>query len=194
MGAIELYRVTRDKRHLDLAAYLLKSDWRGSLNLDAETIWYSYTGMPFTERTRVEGHAVRSMYASSGATDYYLETGDPQFRATLEKIWKTLVSSSMYVTGGVGARARQGAIGEAFELPNEAYGESCAAIGSLMWNWRMLAATGEARFTDVMERALYNGINFWPLAGRQPVLLRQPVGELGRKDAQSLVLHGVLPA
>jgi DUF1680 family protein len=159
MGAIELYRVTRDKRHLDLAAYLLKSDWRGSLNLDKETIWYSFTGVPFTERTRVEGHAVRSMYASSGATDYYLETGDPQFRDTLEKIWKTLVSNSMYVTGGVGARARQEAIGEAFELPNEAYGESCAAIGSLMWNWRMLAATGEARFTDVMERALYNGIN-----------------------------------
>jgi DUF1680 family protein len=99
------------------------------------------------------------MYESSGATDYYLETGDPQFRATLEKVWKTLVTNSMYVTGGVGARAKQEAIGEAFELPNEAYGESCAAIGSLMWNWRMLLATGEARFTEVMERALYNGIN-----------------------------------
>jgi DUF1680 family protein len=159
MGAIELYRITRDKRHLDLAAYLLTSDWRESLKLNPETVWYSYTGVPFTERTRVEGHAVRSMYASSGATDYYLETGDLKFRETLEKIWKTLVNNSMYVTGGVGARARQEAIGEAFELPNEAYGESCAAIGSLMWNWRMFAATGEARFSDVMERALYNGIN-----------------------------------
>ena len=159
MAAIELYRITRDKRHLDLAAYLLKSDQRVALNLDAETIWYSYTGIPFTQRTRVEGHAVRSMYALSGATDYYLETGDPQFRETLEKVWKTLVSNSMYITGGVGARARQEAIGEAFELPNNAYGESCAAIGNLMWNWRMFVATGEARFTDVCERALYNGIN-----------------------------------
>jgi DUF1680 family protein len=159
MGAIELYRITRDKRHLDLATYLLKSDWHSNLSLDPETVWYSYTGIPFTQRTRVEGHAVRSMYASSGATDYYLETGDAQFRETLEKIWKTLVSNSMYVTGGVGARARQEAIGEAFELPNEAYGESCAAIGSLMWNWRMFMATGEARFPDIMERALYNGIN-----------------------------------
>ena len=159
MGAIELYRITHDKRHLDLAAYLLKSDFRAQLNLEPDTVWYSFTGTPFTARTRVEGHAVRSMYASSGATDYYLETGDPQFRSTLETIWKSLVNNSMYVTGGVGARARQEAIGEPFELPNEAYGESCAAIGSLMWNWRMLLATGEARFTDVMERALYNGIN-----------------------------------
>jgi len=159
MGAIELYRTTGDKRHLDLAAYLLNSDFHESLKLDRDTVWYSYTGIPFTERTRVEGHAVRSMYALSGATDYYLETGDPKYRETLEKIWKTLVSNSMYVTGGVGARAHQEAIGEAFELPNNAYGESCAAIGSLMWNWRMLAATGEARFTDVIERALYNGIN-----------------------------------
>ena len=159
MGAIELYRTTGDKRALDLAGYLLNADFRESLTLDPDTIWYSYTGKPFLERTRVEGHAVRAMYALSGATDYYLETGDPRYKENLEKIWKTLVASSMYLTGGVGARAEKEAIGEAYELPNNAYGESCAAIGSLMWNWRMLAATGEARFTDVMERALYNGIN-----------------------------------
>jgi DUF1680 family protein len=159
MAAIELYRITRDKRHLELAEYLLKSDFRTGLNLDSETIWYSFTGVPFTDRTRVEGHAVRCMYAAAGATDYYLETGDPQFKAALDRIWKTLVSNSMYVTGGVGARARQEAIGEAFELPNQAYGESCAAIGGLMWNWRMLLATGEAKYTDLIERALYNGIN-----------------------------------
>jgi DUF1680 family protein len=159
MAAIELYRITGDKRHLDLAGYLLNADWRDSLKLDPETIWYSNTGIPFTARTRVEGHAVRSMYEACGATDYYLETGDPRYRETLEKIWKTLVSSDMYFTGGVGARAQKEAIGEAFELPNNAYGESCAAIGNLMWNWRMLSATGEARFTDVIERALYNGIN-----------------------------------
>jgi DUF1680 family protein len=159
MAAIELYRTTGDKRALDLAGYLLNADFRESLKLDPETIWYSYTGKPFLERTRVEGHAVRAMYALSGATDYYLETGDPRYKQNLERIWQTLVNASMYITGGVGARAQKEAIGEAYELPNNAYGESCAAIGSLMWNWRMLAATGEARFADVMERALYNGIN-----------------------------------
>src|SRR6202048_2473529 len=66
----------------------------------------------------------------------------------------------MYITGGVGARSQWEAFGEPYELPNvQAYGESCAAIGNMMWNWRMLAATGEARYADIIERALYNGIN-----------------------------------
>jgi hypothetical protein len=100
------------------------------------------------------------MYACCGATDYYLETGDPAYWKTLDVLWKDLVSAQMYVTGGVGARSDGEAFGDPYELPNaRAYGESCAAIGNMMWNWRMLAATGEAKFADVMERALYNGIN-----------------------------------
>jgi DUF1680 family protein len=75
-------------------------------------------------------------------------------------LWEDLAEHQLYVTGGVGARSDGEAFGNAYELPNEtAYGESCAAIGNMMWNWRMLAASGEAKFTDVMERALYNGIN-----------------------------------
>jgi uncharacterized protein len=100
------------------------------------------------------------MYANCGATDYYLETGDAAYMKTLEVLWKDLSQAQMYINGGVGARSEGEAFGEDYELPNaQAYGESCAAIGNAMWNWRMLAATGEARFTDVMERALYNGIN-----------------------------------
>src|SRR5260370_42224612 len=75
-------------------------------------------------------------------------------------LWEDLVRHKMYITGGVGSRAAGEAIGEPYELPNsQAYGESCAAIANLMWNWRMLAAAGDSRFADVMERALYNGIN-----------------------------------
>jgi DUF1680 family protein len=100
------------------------------------------------------------MYACCGATDYYLETGDSAYWKTLDMLWNDLVKSQMYVTGGVGARSDGEAFGDPYELPNaRAYGESCAAIGNMMWNWRMLAATGEAKFADVMERALYNGIN-----------------------------------
>jgi DUF1680 family protein len=108
----------------------------------------------------MQGHAVRAMYACCGATDYYLETGDPTYLQTLHRLWNDTTTTKMYVTGGVGSRSDGEAFGDAYELPNfRAYGESCAAIGNMMWNWRMLAASGEARFTDVIERALYNGIN-----------------------------------
>jgi hypothetical protein len=100
------------------------------------------------------------MYACCGATDYYLETGDPAYWKTLNALWDDLTAHKLYVTGGVGAREAGEAFGDDYELPNSrAYGESCAAIGSMMWNWRMLAASGEARFADEIERALYNGIN-----------------------------------
>ncbi|HXX01879.1 MAG TPA: beta-L-arabinofuranosidase domain-containing protein, partial [Candidatus Acidoferrales bacterium] len=107
-----------------------------------------------------EGHAVRAMYACCGATDYYMETGDDTYLKTLNTLWNDMTTTKMYVTGGVGSRSDGEAFGDAYELPNfRAYGESCAAIGNMMWNWRMLAVTGDAKFTDVLERALYNGIN-----------------------------------
>ena len=146
LALVELYRMTGDKRHLNLAEYLLRGDAR--IPLKPENYVYHFCGKPFTSRTKLEGHAVRAMYACSGATDYYLETGDESY------------SSKMYITGGVGARSEGEAFGDAYELPNaQAYTESCAAIGNMMWNWRMLAATGDAKYADVMERALYNGIN-----------------------------------
>jgi DUF1680 family protein len=158
MSLIELYRTTGNKRYLELAGYILHGDSR--LSPKPSAIVYMYCGIPFTSRTKLEGHAVRAMYACCGATDYYLETGDQSYWKTLNALWEDLSQHQMYVTGGVGARSEGEAFGEAYELPNaRAYGESCAAIGNMMWNWRMLAASGEARFTDVIERALYNGIN-----------------------------------
>ena len=158
MALIELYRTTAEKRYLDLAGYILQGDPR--VALQQRQIVYMFCGVPFTSRTKLEGHAVRAMYACCGATDYYLETGDPAYWQTLNRLWDDLAAHQLYVTGGVGARSEGEAFGNAYELPNEtAYGESCAAIGNMMWNWRMLSASGDARFTDVMERALYNGIN-----------------------------------
>jgi DUF1680 family protein len=158
MSLIELYRTTGNRRYVDLAGYILEGDDR--ISLEHRRYVYMYSGIPFTSRTKLEGHAVRAMYACCGATDYYLETGDPTYWKTLTTLWNDLANRQMYITGGVGARSEGEAFGEPYELPNaRAYGESCAAIGNLMWNWRMLAASGEARFTDVIERALYNGIN-----------------------------------
>src|SRR5947199_5682699 len=158
LALIELYRTTGDKRHLELAGYILQGDDR--IKVPHRGYVYHFCGIPFTSRTHLEGHAVRAMYACCGATDYYLETGDQAYWKTLNTLWDDLVNHQMYVTGGVGARSDGEAFGDAYELPNfTAYGESCAAIGNMMWNWRMLAATGEAKYTDVIERALYNGIN-----------------------------------
>src|SRR6202020_1594288 len=158
MGLIELYRITGDKRQLDLAGYILEGDAR--IELPERRTIYMFSGTSFRARTKMQGHAVRAMYACCGATDYYLETGDRTYLQTLNRLWDDMTTTKMYVTGGVGSRADGEAFGDAYELPNfRAYGESCAAIGNMMWNWRMLAATGDAKFTDVIERALYNGIN-----------------------------------
>ena len=158
MALIELYRTTGRKQYVDLAGYILHGDDRWKI--EPHRIIYMYCGTPFTSRTKLEGHAVRAMYACCGATDYYLETGDQAYWRTLNTLWEDLAKRQMYITGGVGARAQWEAFGDPYELPNaQAYGESCAAIGNMMWNWRMLAASGEAKFADVIERSLYNGIN-----------------------------------
>jgi hypothetical protein len=141
-----------------------------------------FSGKPFTSRTEFEGHAVRAMYASCGATDYYMETGDAAYLKTLETLWGDLVNRKMYITGGVGSREAGEAFGEAYELPNaQAYGESCAAIGNMMWNWRMLLARGESRFADVMERALYNGINSGMSLSGTMYCYRNPLESSGEK-------------
>ena len=158
LALVELYRTTGQKKYLTLAGYILQGDDR--IKVPQRAYVYHFCGIPFTSRTHLEGHAVRAMYACCGATDYYMETGDEAYLKTLDVLWNDLVATQMYVTGGVGARSQGEAFGDSYELPNfTAYGESCAAIGNMMWNWRMLTATGDAKYADVIERALYNGIN-----------------------------------
>jgi DUF1680 family protein len=182
MALVELYRTTGDRRYLDFAGYLLSGVERERLHLTDEQLTYLFSGKPFTSRTEFEGHAVRAMYASSGATDYYMETGDAAYLKTLETLWRDLVNGKMYITGGVGSREAGEAFGEAYELPNaQAYGESCAAIGNMMWNWRMLLALGESRFADVMERALYNGINSGMSLSGTLYCYRNPLESSGEK-------------
>lgn len=139
LALVELYRETGEKRYLELAGVLLE-------RLGVRT------------QETIAGHAVRAMYRCAGAADYFAETGDANFGAVLERLWRDTVHHKMYITGGLGSRYVGEAFGEPYELPNErAYAETCAALGNVFWNWRMLLVTGEARFADVLETALYNG-------------------------------------
>ncbi|MBV8816782.1 MAG: glycoside hydrolase family 127 protein, partial [Acidobacteriaceae bacterium] len=182
MALVELYRTTGEKRFLDVAGYLLSGVETERLKLTSTQLAYMFSGKPFISRTEFEGHAVRAMYASSGATDYYMETGDAQYKATLDRLWTDLVSHKMYITGGVGSRSSGEAFGEDYELPNaQAYTESCAAIGNMMWNFRMLALSGQSKFADIMERALYNGINSGMSLNGTLYCYRNPLASNGEK-------------
>jgi DUF1680 family protein len=185
LALIELYRTTGQKKYLDLAGYILHGDGE-RLKLRPNQLAYMFSGKPFTDRTIMEGHAVRAAYACSGATDYYLETGDAVYKATLDRLWDDMTASKMYVTGGIGSRAAGEAFGDPYELPNaRAYTESCAAIANMMWNWRMLAASGDSKYTDVMESALYNSINSGMSLGGTLYCYRNPL-ELTKEAAGSI--------
>jgi DUF1680 family protein len=182
MALVELYRTNGNRAYLNLAGYLLSGVETERLHLKPSQVSYMFSGIPFTSRTIFEGHAVRAMYASSGATDYYLETSDPLYHKTLDTLWADLTNRKMYITGGVGSRSDGEAFGDPYELPNsQAYTESCAAIGNMMWNFRMLAASGESRFADVMERALYNGINSGMSLDGTLYCYRNPLASDGEK-------------
>ncbi len=182
MALVELYRTTGEAKYLHLAGYLLSGVETARLHLTPSQTTYLFSGLPFTSRTSLVGHAVRAMYASSGATDYYAETGDQAYGKTLETLWQDLTRRKMYITGGVGSRSEGEAFGEPYELPNDqAYGESCAAIGNMMWNFRMLQVTGEERFADVLERALYNGVNSGMSLDGTLYCYRNPLSSRGDK-------------
>ena len=141
-----------------------------------------FSGRPFTSRTEFEGHAVRALYAASGATDYFAEAGDPAYKKTLDLLWNDLTQRKMYITGGVGSRAGGESFGDPYELPSEqAYAETCAAIANVMWNFRLLAVTGDARYADVLERALYNGVNSGMSLSGNMYCYRNPLASNGEK-------------
>jgi len=170
MGTIELYRTTGDKRYLRLAAKLI--DLR---DLVPDGTDDNQDRIPFRRQREAMGHAVRANYLYAGAADVYAETGDQTLLTALTAIWDDVVHKKMYVTGACGAlfdgaspdgskeqsqigRVHQ-AYGRDYQLPNStAHNETCAAIGNVLWNWRMLEITGDAKYADVLELALYNAV------------------------------------
>lgn len=160
MALAELYRETGERRYLDLARCFVDQRGRGLLGPGRyNSSAYYQDRVPVREVTGVEGHAVRALYLTTGVADLYLETGEPALLEALNRQWHDLVSRKLYLTGGVGSRHLAEAFGQPYELPNDlAYCETCAAIASIMWSWRMLLATGQSRFADLIERTLYNAV------------------------------------
>ncbi len=155
MALVELYRETGNTRYLELSRFFGKMRGQSVLNGSRN----KQDHVPVSEQTTVEGHAVRQLYLLAGLTDLYAETDDAGLLENLEKQWVNFTTRRMAITGGAGARYTGEAFGLDYEIPNRTgYYETCASIASFMWNWRMLQATGAAKYTDVMEQVLYNGI------------------------------------
>ena len=171
MGLIEMYRTTGNKKYLDLAEKMI--DLRG----------YSKNGtdqnqdrLPFRLQREAVGHAVRANYLYAGVADLYMETGEDSLMTALKSIWKDVVTKKLYITGACGAlydgvspngtsyspkeiQQVHQAYGMAYQLPNiTAYNETCADIGNVLWNYRMLLATGDSKYADILELTLYNSV------------------------------------
>lgn len=158
MGLVELYRETGTRAYLDLASWFVEARGTGIIEGHDKAPTYFSDRVRVREATTVEGHAVRAVYLGAGAADVAVETGDAELLAALDTQYRAMERTKQYVTGGLGARWEGESFGDPYELPNDrAYAETCAAIGGVQWAWRMLLATGEARYADQIERMLLNG-------------------------------------
>ena len=158
IGLVRLYRATGEARYLDLAKFFL--DVRGKPNNGRKLYGeYAQDHKPVVEQKEAIGHAVRANYMYAAMTDVAALTGDASYREAAEALWKDIVRSKYYVTGGVGARRSGEAYGAAFELPNaDAYCETCAAIAFVNWCHRLFLLEGEGKYIDTLERTLYNAV------------------------------------
>ena len=171
LALVKLYHATREPRYLKLAAYFVDERGQQPNYFDEEALargddparfWaksyeYCQAHVPIREQTKIVGHAVRAVYLLSAVTDLAHENDDPTLWEASERLWNNLVSRRLYLTGGIGAAHNIEGFSEDYDLPDEAYAETCATIGLMNWNHRMLQFSGEGKYADVLERALYNG-------------------------------------
>ena len=182
MALVDLFRCTQQERYLQLAQYFI--DQRGQspsrfcwelANLDligggpeqlnprfygtaqAYDGRYAQDHLPVREQSEVVGHAVRAMYLFCGMADLAAETKEVALVDAMERLWANLTQRRMYITGGIGSSERNEGFTEDYDLPNAtAYAETCAAVGLIMWNHRLLQLKGDSRFADLIELVLYN--------------------------------------
>jgi uncharacterized protein len=153
MGLVKLYRVTGEKKYIDLAKFFL--DARGT-RPDGEE--YSQSHKKVIDQTEAVGHSVRATYMYSGMADIAAILKDDSYLNAITKIWEDIVYKKMYITGGIGASGGNEGFSEPYNLPNmSAYCETCASIGDIFFNHRLFSLHGDGKYFDILERTLYNG-------------------------------------
>lgn len=172
LALVKLARATGQRKYMELAKYFIDQRGVEPHYFDEEarargadpkayhfkTYEYNQSHRPVREQDKVVGHAVRAMYLYSGMADIATEYGDDTLRAALDRLWDDLTTKSLYVTGGIGPSAHNEGFTSDYDLPNDtAYAETCASVGLVFWASRMLGMGPDARYADMMERALYNG-------------------------------------
>ncbi|MCB8960970.1 MAG: glycoside hydrolase family 127 protein [Ardenticatenales bacterium] len=164
IGLAKLYRLTGEARYLELAQLFLDRRGHGSRaypnpnNTLHASAAYCQDHEPVTEQREAVGHAVRATYMYTAMADVAALTGNEAYVTAIDGIWQDMAARKLYITGGIGARYDAEAFGDAYELPHLAYAETCAAIANVYWNLRMFQRHGDARYIDLLERSLYNGV------------------------------------
>ena len=157
LALVKLFHTTGEERYLKLAEFFI--DERGCTERREIYGDYCQDHLPVREQEEIVGHAVRAMYLYCGMADVAAVTGDKGYIATMERIWNDVVKRKMYITGGIGPSAHNEGFTVAYDLPNDtAYAETCAAIGMVLWNHRLNLLHADAKYVDVLERTLYNGL------------------------------------
>ena len=157
MALCKLYKVTGDKKYLDGARYFVEET--GRCTDGHAPSMYSQDHKPILEQDEIVGHAVRAGYLFSGVADVAALTGDTAYQQALQRIWENMSSKKLFITGGIGSRPQGEGFGPNYELnSHSAYCETCAAIANVYWNHRMFLYTGESKYMDIVERALYNNV------------------------------------
>ncbi|HEX6551207.1 MAG TPA: beta-L-arabinofuranosidase domain-containing protein, partial [Ktedonobacteraceae bacterium] len=199
LALVKLYRVTGEKRYLRLSQYFVDERGRQPHYFDREArlrgedpvafqhkiYEYNQSHLPVREQREVVGHAVRAMYLYSAMADLARELHDQSLFDADQRLWNHLCTTRLYITGGLGPSQHNEGFTADYDLPNEtAYAETCAAIGLVFWNHRMLQLDCEARYADVLERALYNCVLSGVSLDGQKFFYENPLASLGAHHRQ----------
>ncbi len=199
LALVKLYHATGNPRYLKLATFFVDERGKQPYYYDQEardrgedpgSFWaksyeYCQAHVPIREQQKVVGHAVRAVYLLSAVADLAHENDDASLRETCERLWDNLIQRRMYLTGGIGPSRHNEGFTEDYDLPDEtAYAETCATIGLVMWNHRLLQFDGEAKYADIMERGLYNGVLSGVSLSGDRFLYENPLSSAGNRHRQ----------